>query len=47
MELDCEILLNRDTHHLLIIHTARPGTESHERLQLLRVIGVQDMTPTA
>ncbi len=45
LELDCEILLNQDAHHLLIIHTARPGTESHERLQLLRVIGLQDMSP--
>jgi transcriptional regulator with XRE-family HTH domain len=46
LELDCEILLNQDAHHLLIIHTARPGTESYERLQLLRVIGLQDMSPT-
>ena len=45
IELDCEILLNQDAHHLLIIHTARPGTESYERLQLLRVIGLQDMSP--
>ncbi|MBK3566876.1 helix-turn-helix transcriptional regulator [Streptomyces sp. MBT62] len=44
LELDCEVLLNQDAHHLLIIHTARKGTESYERLQLLRVIGVQDMT---
>jgi transcriptional regulator with XRE-family HTH domain len=47
LELDCEILLNQDAHHLLVIHTARPGTESHERLQLLRVIGLQDMSPTS
>ncbi|MEU6256410.1 helix-turn-helix transcriptional regulator [Streptomyces sp. NPDC047043] len=45
LELDCEILLNQDDHHALIIHTARPGTESHERLQLLRVVGLQDMSP--
>ncbi|WP_405644089.1 helix-turn-helix transcriptional regulator [Streptomyces sp. NBC_00019] len=44
LELDCEILLNQD-HHLLVIHTARPGTESHERLQLLRVVGLQDLSP--
>ncbi|GAA3822965.1 helix-turn-helix transcriptional regulator [Streptomyces coacervatus] len=47
LELDCEILLNEDDHHQLVIHTARPGTESHERLQLLRVVGLQDMSPTA
>jgi len=46
LELDCEILLNEDAHHLLIIHTARPGTESHERLQLLRVVGLQNLTPS-
>ncbi|MFF4499771.1 helix-turn-helix transcriptional regulator [Streptomyces sp. NPDC001401] len=47
LELDCEILLNEDDHHQLVIHTARPGTESYERLQLLRVVGLQDMSPTA
>ncbi|MEU0964921.1 helix-turn-helix transcriptional regulator [Streptomyces sp. NPDC005917] len=46
LELDCEVLLNADTHQHLVIHTARPGTESYERLQLLRVVGLQDMTPT-
>ncbi|MEU2334571.1 helix-turn-helix transcriptional regulator [Streptomyces sp. NPDC006654] len=46
LELDCEVLLNADTHQQLVIHTARPGTESHERLQLLRVLGLQDMTPS-
>jgi transcriptional regulator with XRE-family HTH domain len=44
LELDCEILLSHEHHHHLIIHTARPGTDSHERLQLLRVVGLQDMT---
>ncbi|MEU0071618.1 helix-turn-helix transcriptional regulator [Streptomyces sp. NPDC006332] len=45
LELDCEILFNQDNHHHLIIHTARPGTESYERLQLLRVVGLQDLSP--
>lgn len=44
LELDCEILLAPDHHQLLIVHTARPGTESYERLRLLRVLGVQDMS---
>ncbi|MFF7470024.1 helix-turn-helix domain-containing protein [Streptomyces sp. NPDC008092] len=44
LELDCEVLINTDTHQHLVIHTARPGTESYERLQLLRVVGLQDMT---
>ncbi|MFJ9904116.1 helix-turn-helix transcriptional regulator [Streptomyces sp. NPDC101152] len=47
LELDCEILLNETAHHHLIIHTARPGTESHERLRLLRVVGLQDLTAPA
>ncbi|MEU9972843.1 helix-turn-helix transcriptional regulator [Streptomyces sp. NPDC051014] len=46
LELDCEVLLNADTHQQLVVHTARPGTASHERLQLLRVVGLQDMTPS-
>jgi hypothetical protein len=46
MELDCEVLLSQDHRQHLIIHTARPGTESHERLQLLRVVGLQDLSPS-
>ncbi|MET7570082.1 helix-turn-helix transcriptional regulator [Streptomyces sp. NPDC005492] len=46
LELDCEVLLNEGHDHLLVIHTARPGTESYERLQLLRVVGLQDLTPS-
>ena len=45
LELDCEVLLNQNDHHMLIVHTARPGTDAHERLQLLRVVGLQDMSP--
>ncbi|MEU9341346.1 helix-turn-helix transcriptional regulator [Streptomyces sp. NPDC048278] len=44
LELDCEVLVNTDTHQHLVVHTARPGTESYERLQLLRVVGLQDMS---
>ncbi|WP_330467871.1 helix-turn-helix transcriptional regulator [Streptomyces longwoodensis] len=47
LELDCELLLTDDHHQHLLIHTARPGTESHERLHLLRVVGLQDLTPGA
>ncbi|MEV5434706.1 helix-turn-helix transcriptional regulator [Streptomyces sp. NPDC052682] len=45
LELDCEVLLSHEHHQLLIIHTARPGTDAHERLNLLRVVGLQDLTP--
>ncbi|MGW3203542.1 helix-turn-helix transcriptional regulator [Streptomyces sp. NPDC001135] len=46
LELDCEVLLSHEYHQLLIIHTARPGTESHEQLRLLRVVGLQDLSPS-
>ncbi|MGW7256209.1 helix-turn-helix transcriptional regulator [Streptomyces sp. NPDC054834] len=46
LELDCEVLLHSGHNQILVIHTARPGTESYERLRLLRVVGLQDMTPT-
>ncbi|WP_181796168.1 helix-turn-helix domain-containing protein [Streptomyces sp. WELS2] len=47
LELDCEVLVNSDHNQQLVIHTARPGTESYERLQLLRVVGLQDLTPSS
>ncbi len=45
MELDCEVLLSSEHAQRLIVHTARPGTESAERLELLRVVGLQDLAP--
>ncbi|CAG6394518.1 helix-turn-helix transcriptional regulator [Streptomyces cocklensis] len=44
MELDCEVLLSTWHDQRLIVYTARPGTEAYERLQLLRVVGLQDLT---
>ncbi|MGC9542794.1 helix-turn-helix transcriptional regulator [Streptomyces sp. UG1] len=44
LDLDCEVLLSHEHHQMLVIHTARPGTQTHERLQLLRVVGLQDMS---
>ncbi|MFR9799609.1 helix-turn-helix transcriptional regulator [Streptomyces sp. MS06] len=44
LELDCEVLLS-PAHHQLVVHSARPGTASYERLRLLRVVGLQDMAP--
>ncbi|MFF2845836.1 helix-turn-helix transcriptional regulator [Streptomyces sp. NPDC058001] len=46
LELDCEILLTAGGNQSLLVHSARPGTESHERLELLRVIGLQNLTPS-
>jgi transcriptional regulator with XRE-family HTH domain len=39
LELDCEILLAPFGEQELILYTARPGTDTAEKLQLLRVLG--------
>ncbi|SEN86045.1 helix-turn-helix transcriptional regulator [Actinacidiphila rubida] len=44
LELQCEVLLSAGHDQRLVVHTARPGSESYERLQLLRVVGLQDLT---
>jgi transcriptional regulator with XRE-family HTH domain len=41
MELSCQSLLDPAQPHLLLVYTAVPGTESHEKLQLLSVLGAQ------
>lgn len=43
MELECEVLLSAERGQRLIVYTARPGSESYERLRLLRVVGLQDL----
>ena len=44
LELSCQSLLDPDQSHRLLVYTAAPGTESHEKLQLLSVVGSQPMT---
>lgn len=39
IELTCQTLLDPDQSHLLLAYTAVPGSESHEKLQLLSVLG--------
>ncbi|NYF17005.1 transcriptional regulator with XRE-family HTH domain [Microbacterium sp. AK009] len=39
LELACQTLLDPDQSHRLLVYTAEPGTESHEKLQLLAVLG--------
>jgi transcriptional regulator with XRE-family HTH domain len=46
LELDCEVLLSPEHDQRLVIYTARPGSESYERLELLRVVGLQNLTPS-
>lgn len=41
LDLDCETLLNDPGDQRLVVFTARPGSESHERLALLRVLGAE------
>ncbi|GGC28383.1 helix-turn-helix transcriptional regulator [Brevibacterium sediminis] len=39
LELDCQTLVEPEQAHLLLVYTAAPGSEAHEKLQLLSVIG--------
>jgi transcriptional regulator with XRE-family HTH domain len=41
MELHCQVLLDPNQSQTLLVYTAPPGTESHEKLRLLGVIGAQ------
>lgn len=38
LELHCQTLLDPEQSHLLLVYTAVPGTESHEKLQLLSMV---------
>jgi hypothetical protein len=46
LDLDCEGLHDPVRDQWVIFYTAAPGTPSHEALRLLRVVGVQDLTPS-
>nr|WP_199523918.1 helix-turn-helix transcriptional regulator [Micromonospora craterilacus] len=43
LELTCQRLVDPDQAHSLLVYTAIPGSESHEKLQLLAVIGTQTL----
>ncbi|MBZ6226310.1 helix-turn-helix transcriptional regulator [Streptomyces olivaceus] len=43
LELNCQSLLDPDQSHQLLVYTADPGSESHNRLRLLSVIGTQSV----
>ncbi|MFD0327943.1 helix-turn-helix transcriptional regulator [Streptacidiphilus monticola] len=47
LDLDCEVLATADTEQRLVVESARPGTEAAERLELLRVVGLQDLGSSA
>lgn len=39
LDLECQTLLDPEQSHSLLVYTAAPGSESHEKLRLLSVIG--------
>ncbi|MEV4252144.1 helix-turn-helix transcriptional regulator [Spirillospora sp. NPDC049652] len=43
MELHCDVLVVPEKDQKVILYTATPGTQSHESLKLLRVIGTQKL----
>jgi transcriptional regulator with XRE-family HTH domain len=43
MELSCQTLMDPGQSHSLLVYTAVPGTESHEKLRLLSVLGPRAM----
>ncbi|MFL1429960.1 MULTISPECIES: helix-turn-helix transcriptional regulator [unclassified Nocardiopsis] len=43
LELNCQRLVDPDQAQSLLVYTAVPGSESHEKLQLLSVIGAQSL----
>ncbi|TRV77808.1 helix-turn-helix domain-containing protein [Streptomyces sp. 130] len=47
IELDCHNLLSEDGRQRLLWFTAPPGTRAAEQLELLSVVGTQELTPTA
>nr|WP_217809852.1 helix-turn-helix transcriptional regulator [Micromonospora sp. NBS 11-29] len=44
LELNCQRLVDPDQAHSLMVYTAVPGTESHEKLRMLAVIGAQTLS---
>jgi transcriptional regulator with XRE-family HTH domain len=44
LDLHCQVLLDPDQEQALLVFTARPGSVSAERLQLLAVIGRQNLS---
>jgi MmyB-like transcription regulator ligand binding domain/Helix-turn-helix domain len=44
LELNCQTLVDPHQAHRLMVYTAVPGTESHDKLQVLAVIGGQSLS---
>jgi hypothetical protein len=41
IELDCQVMVAENEAQMLLVYTTTPGTEDHDKLQLLSVIGAQ------
>jgi transcriptional regulator with XRE-family HTH domain len=47
IEVDCQVLIAENEAQRLLVYTATPGSEDHERLRLLAVVGQQFRAPHA
>ncbi|KQX80692.1 hypothetical protein ASD48_32180 [Streptomyces sp. Root1310] len=45
IDVDAQVLFTENRAQTLVVMTARPGTESQGKLELLSVIGRQQLTP--
>ncbi|MFI8073628.1 helix-turn-helix transcriptional regulator [Streptomyces sp. NPDC086033] len=45
IDVDAQVLFTENRAQTLVVLTTRPGTESHSKLELLSVIGQQQVTP--
>jgi hypothetical protein len=45
IDVDSQVLFTENRAQALVVLTTRPGTESHSKLELLSVIGHQELTP--
>src|SRR3954469_11068682 len=45
IDVDAQVLFTENRAQTLVVLTTRPGTESHSKLELLSVIGHQQVTP--
>jgi hypothetical protein len=46
LTLDCDVLTVEGSGLRIVVYTAEPGTEDAEKLDLVRVIGLQTLSPT-
>ena len=47
LELECDVVLSPPSGQRLVLFRPQPGTGTAQRLDLLRVLGVQDLAPAA